>query len=103
MPLALFEKLRAEAAKGSRSINSELVGRIERSLTLSSNDEDIRLIFEALDRLSARNPQVVYSFGINFGVQQELRPAEIKNGHWTLAPEPTIDEAVILCKPTPLS
>lgn len=103
MPLALFEKLRAEAAKGSRSINSELVGRIERSLNLSSNDEDVRLIFEALDRLSVRNPQVHYSFGINYGVQHELRPSEVKNGHWTLAPEPTIDATVIPIKPTPFS
>lgn len=103
MPLALFEKLRAEAARGGRSINSELVGRIERSLNLSSNEQDVRLIYEALDRLSVRNPQLVYSFGISLGAQQDFRPSEVKNGHWTLAPEPKIDAAVIPIKPTPFS
>ncbi|MYM74417.1 Arc family DNA-binding protein [Duganella sp. FT134W] len=88
MPFALFEKLKAEAGKAGRSVNAELVGRLERSLTDSSNDLDVRIIFEALERLSLRNPELRYSFGVNLGSQLDERPAEIEGGHWTLAVNP---------------
>ncbi|KQQ31972.1 hypothetical protein ASF61_16680 [Duganella sp. Leaf126] len=88
MPFSLFEKLKAEAGKAGRSVNAELVGRLERSLTDSSNDIDMRIIFEALERLSRRNPELRYSFGVNLGAQQDVRPSEIEGGHWTLAADP---------------
>ena len=88
MPFSLFEKLKAEAGRAGRSVNAELVGRLERSLTDSSNDLDVRIIFEALERLSLRNPELRYSFGVNLGNQLDERPAEIERGHWTLAADP---------------
>lgn len=88
MPFTLFEKLKAEAGKAGRSVNAELVGRLERSLTDSSNDLDVRIIFEALERLSVRNPELRYSFGVNLGGQLDERPAEIERGSWTLAADP---------------
>ena len=88
MPFSLFEKLKAEAGRAGRSVNAELVGRLERSLTDSSNDIDMRIIFEALERLSKRNPDLRYSFGVNLGTQNGVRPSEIERGNWTLAADP---------------
>jgi hypothetical protein len=88
MPIMLFEKLKAEASRSGRSVNAELVGRLERSLTDSSNDIDMRILFETLERLSLRNPEMRYSFGVNFGGQLDERPAEIVGGNWTLGTEP---------------
>ena len=88
MPFSLFEKLKAEAGKAGRSVNAELVGRLERSLTDSSNDIDMRMIFEALERLSRRNPELRYSFGVNLGAQHDVRPSEVEDGNWTLAADP---------------
>lgn len=85
MPFALFEKLKAEAGRAGRSVNAELVGRLERSLTSSSNELDVKIIFEALERLSLRNPELRYSFGVNLGHQLDDRPAEITQGKWTLS------------------
>ncbi|WP_229257619.1 Arc family DNA-binding protein [Duganella callida] len=84
MPFTLFEKLKAEAAKAGRSVNAELVGRLERTLVESTNDVDVRHIFEALERLSARNPEMRYTFGVNLGGELEGNPAHIQNGKWTL-------------------
>lgn len=89
MPVALFEKLKLEAGRSKRSANAELVARLERSLAESSNEIDIRILFEALERLSARNPDMRYSFGVNFGGQLDERPAEIVAGQWTLGTEPS--------------
>lgn len=98
MPFSLFEKLKAEAGKAGRSVNAELVGRLERSLTDSSNDIDMRIIFEALERLSLRNPELRYSFGINLGNQHDVRPSEIENGNWTLVADPDNPVADLLAK-----
>jgi hypothetical protein len=98
MPFTLFEKLKAEAGKAGRSVNAELVGRLERSLTDSSNDLDVRIIFEALERLSLRNPELRYSFGVNLGSQLDERPAEIEGGNWTLAVNPGSAAADIYLK-----
>ena len=87
MPTSLFEKLKFEAGKAGRSINAELVGRIERSLSASSNDIDVRIIFEAIERLSSRNPDIRYSFGVNLDGNGGARPSEVKDGKWTLALE----------------
>ncbi|MGV7211391.1 Arc family DNA-binding protein [Oxalobacteraceae bacterium A2-2] len=83
MPFKLFEKLKAEAGKSGRSVNAELVGRLERSLTESSNELDIKIIFEALERLSLRNPDLRYSFGVQLGQTVESA-SEISGGSWTL-------------------
>lgn len=88
MPLALFDKLKAEAGKSKRSANAELVARLERSLAESSNELDMRIIFEALERLSLRNPSMRYSFGVNLGGKLDERPAEIIEGKWVLGTEP---------------
>jgi hypothetical protein len=88
MPLALFEKLKSEAGKSKRSANAELVARLERSLADSSNEIDLRILFETLERLSLRNPAMRYSFGINLGGKLDERPAEITGGKWALEPEP---------------
>lgn len=88
MPIALFDKLKTEAGKSKRSANAELVARLERSLAESSNEIDLRILFETLERLSLRNPDMRYSFGVNFGGQLDERPAEIIAGAWTLAAEP---------------
>jgi hypothetical protein len=84
MPFKLFEKLKAEAGKSGRSVNAELVGRLERSLTESSNELDIKIIFEALERLSLRNPDLRYSFGVQLGAQTVESRSEISGGNWTL-------------------
>ncbi|MYM67052.1 Arc family DNA-binding protein [Pseudoduganella sp. FT55W] len=89
MPLALFEKLKSEAGKSKRSANAELVARLERSLTDGSNELDMRIIYETLERLSLRNPNMRYSFGVNFGGQLDERPAEISRGAWTLGTDPS--------------
>lgn len=94
MPFSLFEKLKAEAGRAGRSVNAELVGRLERSLTDSSNDLDMRIIFEALERLSVRNPELRYSFGVNLGNQHDVRPSEIERGNWTMAADPDNDSPV---------
>jgi hypothetical protein len=88
MPAALFERLKAEAGKSKRSANAELVARLERSLADSSNDIDLRILFETLERLSLRNPAMRYSFGVNLGGKLDERPAEIVGGKWVLEPEP---------------
>ncbi|MYN25461.1 Arc family DNA-binding protein [Duganella levis] len=88
MPISLFEKLKTEAGKSKRSANAELVARLERSLADSSNELDLRLIFEALERLSLRNPAMRYSFGVNLGGKLDERPAEIAGGKWLLRQEP---------------
>nr|GEU28367.1 hypothetical protein [Tanacetum cinerariifolium] len=98
LPFSLFEKLKAEAGRAGRSVNAELVGRLERSLTDSSNDLDVRIIFEALERLSLRNPELRYSFGVNLGNQLDVRPAEIGRGSWTLAADPGNPVTEILLK-----
>lgn len=84
LPFKLFEKLKAEAGKAGRSVNAELVGRLERSLTESSNELDIKIIFEALERLSLRNPDLRYSFGVQLGEQRVESPSEISGGSWSL-------------------
>jgi len=84
MPFKLFEKLKAESVKSGRSVNAELVQRLERTLLESSNDEDVRHIFEILERLSLRNPELRYSFGFDLGAELEGNPAQIKNGKWSL-------------------
>ena len=61
MPLSLFEKLKLEAGKAGRSINAELVGRIEHSLRESSNETDLRILFQTIERLSVRNPELRYT------------------------------------------
>lgn len=96
MPISLFEKLKTEAGKSKRSANAELVARLERSLADSSNEIDLRILFETLDRLSLRNPAMRYSFGVNFGGTLDERPAEITDGHWTLATEPDESMADLL-------
>lgn len=88
MPISLFEKLKLEAGKAGRSINAELVGRIERSLSASSNEIDIRIIFEAIERLSSRNPDIRYSFGVNLDGKGGESPAEVMDGNWTLGVDP---------------
>lgn len=88
MPLSLFEKLKNEAGKSKRSANAELVARLERSLTEGSNELDMRIIYETLERLSLRNPTMRYTFGVNFGGQLDERPAEISGGAWTLGTDP---------------
>lgn len=98
MPYKLFEKLKTEAGKAGRSVNAELVGRLERSLSDSSNDLDVRIIFEALERLTLRNPDLRYSFGVNLGGQLDERPLEVANGKWTLGSEPEGDIAAFLNK-----
>lgn len=90
MPFKLYEKLKREADKQGRSVNTELVGRLEKSLTESSNEVDVRLIFEALERLSARNPEMRYNFGFNLGDGLDQRPAQIQGGNWILAAEPDL-------------
>lgn len=94
MPFKLFEKLKAEAGRTGRSVNAELVGRLEKSLTESSNEVDLQIIYEALERLSLRNTQLRYSFGVNLGGHLDAPAAEIKSGAWTLAPEPVPAAAV---------
>ncbi|WP_090321086.1 Arc family DNA-binding protein [Duganella sp. CF517] len=89
MPIALFEKLKSEAGKSKRSANAELVERLERSLADSSNEIDIKILFETLERLSTRNPEMRYSFGVNFNGSLHERPAEIIAGQWVLASEPS--------------
>nr|WP_315249748.1 hypothetical protein [uncultured Duganella sp.] len=84
MPFKLFEKLKDESVKAGRSVNAELVHRLERTLLESSNEVDVRHIFEALERLSLRNPDMRYTFGFNLGGELEGNPAEIKNGKWKL-------------------
>ncbi|MRW85846.1 Arc family DNA-binding protein [Pseudoduganella sp. FT26W] len=84
MPFSLFEKLKAEADRAGRSVNAELVGRLERTLLGSSNEIDIRHIFEALERLSARNPDMRYTFSFNLGGELEGSSPHIQNGKWTL-------------------
>jgi len=93
MPLALFEKLKAEAGKAKRSANAELVERLEKSLADSSNETDLKILFEALERLSSRNPEMRYSFGVNFGGKLDERPAEIISGKWVLGSEPQVATA----------
>jgi hypothetical protein len=88
MPVALFEKLKSEAGKSKRSANAELVARLERSLTDGSNELDIRIIYETLERLSLRNPDMRYSFGVNFGGHLDERPAQILAGNWSLEADP---------------
>lgn len=88
MPLALFEKLKSEAGKSKRSANAELVARLERSLTDGSNELDMQIIYETLERLSLRNPNIRYTFGVNFGGKLDERPAEISSGAWTLGTDP---------------
>lgn len=88
MPVSLFEKLKFEAGKAGRSINAELVGRIERSLSATSNEIDVRIIFEAIERLSARNPDIRYSFGVSLDGKGGDNPSEITNGNWTLGLDP---------------
>lgn len=88
MPFKLFDKLKAEAGKSHRSVNAELVGRLELSLAASSNDLDVRMIFDALERLSLRNPELRYSFGVNLDGRACDSPAEIEAGIWTLAAAP---------------
>lgn len=88
MPISLFEKLKNEAGKSKRSANAELVARLERSLADSSNEIDLRILFETLERLSLRNPAMRYSFGINLGGKLDERLAEIIGGKWALEPEP---------------
>lgn len=90
MPFKLFEKLKDESVKAGRSVNAELVHRLERTLIESSNDVDVRHIFEALERLSVRNPDMRYTFGFNLGGEVDGNPAHIKEGKWTLpADNPT--------------
>lgn len=84
MPYKLFEKLKDESVKAGRSVNAELVHRLERTLLESSNEVDMRHIFEALERLSVRNPDMRYTFGFNLGGELDGNPAQVKNGKWTL-------------------
>ena len=86
-------KLKAEAGKSGRSVNAELIGRLERTLIDSSNEIDLRIIFETLERLSLRNPELRYSFGVNLDGKVGERPADIKSGDWTLAPDPKLKSA----------
>lgn len=93
MPVSLYEKLKGEAGKSGRSVNAELVGRLEKSLTESSNELDLRAIYEAIERLSLRNTELRYSFGVNLGGHLDTPVSEIKGGTWTLAPEPVLENA----------
>lgn len=84
MPFKLFEKLKDESVKAGRSVNAELVHRLGRTLIESSNEVDVRHIFEALERLSMRNPDMRYTFGFNLGGEIQGNPAHIQDGKWTL-------------------
>jgi hypothetical protein len=95
MSFKLFEKLKFEADRAGRSVNAELVGRLEKSLTDSSNEIDLRIIYEALERLSLRNAQLRYSFGVNLGGDLGSPVSEISRGAWTLGPEPPVPDAAL--------
>ncbi|WP_229205962.1 Arc family DNA-binding protein [Duganella sp. Leaf126] len=89
MPISLFEKLKFEAVKAGRSINAELVGRMESSFDVSSNEIDTRLILEAIERLSKRNRDIQYSFSVNLDAKSADKSSETANGNSPLSVDPT--------------
>ncbi|MCE3605847.1 Arc family DNA-binding protein [Massilia sp. P8910] len=62
LPWHLYEKLKAAADQAGRSVNSELVVRLEQSLDTGSDEADVLQVFEIIKRLSERNPHLRYSF-----------------------------------------
>lgn len=75
MPYGLYEKLKAEADKAGRSVNGELVARLEQSLNAGSNDADLAMVFEILGRMAKRNPDLRYTFTIANGGEN---PVEVE-------------------------
>lgn len=75
LPYGTYEKLKAEADKAGRSVNAELVVRLEQTLNPGTNDSDLRTIFDILDRLSMRNPHLRYSFSVSNGDEDDERNA----------------------------
>lgn len=71
MPYGLYEKLKAEADKAGRSVNAELVARLEQSLSAGTDSADIAMIFEILGRLSDRSPHLRYSFAVANGDDEQ--------------------------------
>lgn len=71
MPYPLYEKLKAEADKAGRSVNAELVARLEQSLSAGTDNADIVMVFEILSRLSERNPHLRYSFSVTSSDDEE--------------------------------
>ncbi len=67
----LKAKLEAAATAAGRSLNAELVARLEQSLNAGSDNDDIRMVFDILERLSIRNPHLRYSFSFSTGDDSE--------------------------------